>query len=343
MKVHTTSPYQFQPNELLDQDRHATNTIYAVDAINDVTSKRYSHMPLVIQFSQNVAGGYSDSLNKEQRTFRFYCPNAIVVERAFFRYIGTGANVVINITDAGTGLPPPGVTNPILSIALGSTSLLQDASFVYPVTLNAGVQYAFEITAAGAFAASLAELELFLRSDRYLPAATDQSQAAPLVLLNETNTLDAATFKSTVDPVTAVAVHNFSSTYEPALRPLMVCAHGFTSAGPINLLRFDIPRVTNGQRREKIVGVFLAAVMATVGNAGQQVALSIQNQAGSPLASAAVSVSGVAQAQVFTAVSVDLGSGTPGIKSISADDYRLVLSTSDVASVFKGYAYIFIQ
>ena len=347
-KIFTTSPYQFVVGELLDPSAQAMNTEYARDAVLDVAAKRFNHAPLTLQFVESCAVGYTQALSQEQRSFRFFCPNTIELVRAFFSYQGTGAGsgstVQVNLVDMSTGLAPPGVTNPILTISADATASTQPATFLRPVVFTAGQQYRFELTASGAFAAEKAEVTLHLRSDRYTPAGTDQLQTPALVLLNETNDLSAATFAGTVTPITTAAANNFGTALVPALKPILVSAHNFTNAaGFANLLRFDIPRATNTQRRANLIRVFLAAVMSSPGNAGQTVSLQLQDQAGGVLSTTSVSVAAAAAAQTTATIAVNLATSTAGIKSTTASDYRVVLATNDVISVYKAYAYIWVE
>lgn len=348
MKVHTTSPFWFRNGALLDPAIHNQNTMYARDVVDDVSSKRYTHTPLTFSYVESCATGYTQALSAEKRSYRFTCPNTIELERAIFHYQGTGAgsgaSVFINLIDVATGNAPTGISNPILSITTDASSATQTAAFVRPVTFTAGQQYRFEISASGNFTAEKADLTLHLRSDRYLPFGTDEYQEPTLVLLSEASTQDAATFLSTVTPITTAATNNFSATYTPALKPFAVVAHNFISSTSINLLRFDIPRAMDTERRSNIVRVFLAVVMSANGAGGQTVSLQIQNQAGTVLSTTSVSVSGTQAAQTSATVATDLATYTPpAIKTNTASDYRLVLATNGAVSVFRAHALVFIE
>lgn len=345
MKLFAAVPYAFQTGELLDPSRVNEDIQAVADYDAEVSGRRFTRSALVLRFMADMQTPYTNATSAEGRAFRLSFPKTVVVERAYFSYADTaiGTTINVNVTVAGTGLAPPGITNPWLTLS-GATGAGVEATAltVVPLTLAAGGQFRIELTATGAFSAVKAELVLHLMSDRFQDTSgADAHQRPAPILLTQASDLGAATFLAAAASVVTPAAANLAAANLPGFKASCFNMPALTSATAALLARWDIPRCTSSLRRQRISAVVIYAVLAVNGAAGQTVTWTLQDQTGATLQAFSASVAGVTFATLTTSgLTIDLSSATLGIKSDGAQDYRLVCSTNGATTIQKTYCYL---
>lgn len=343
MKITPAPYYRFRDGELLDSVRANDNLQSVLDVEADVSARRIVRSMLLLRFQTDCAAGYTQALSAENRTFRFSCPRTMVLERAFWTYEGTGTDIRVDLVEVDSGLPPAGVTNPLVSVASGAP-VASDID-VTQVVLLAGVHYKFTITAAGAFSGTKADLILHLAHDRFQGLSGRDERLIPAPrYLTEQSDLSVATWLAHVDSGAQPANSNFSDGFKAGFAPVFAHMPGLTSGTSASLCRWDIPRVDTALRRQRIVAVTAYCILASAGAAGQTVTWSVQDQTGATVASWIVTVDGLTYAH-FTAhsLSISLQSATAGIASTPGSDYRIVVSTNGATTIQKTYAYVWME
>lgn len=343
MKINTSAPHIFVDGELLDPVKANGNLQACINAESEASSRRYSRSMLVLRFQTDCGAGYTQALSAENRSFRIMSPKALVIERAFWAYEGTGADIAINLTEVASGLAPAGFVNPLVSVAAGAPEATD--LDIRQIPLAAGVHYKLTMTAAGAFTGTKAELVLHVAADRFQGlSGADELQVPLPAYLTEVSTLAAATWNAHVASAVAPCDANLGDGYKAGYKPMFFHFPGLTSGTAVALTRWDVPRADSALRRQRIVAFTGYAVLASNGAAGQTVTWSVLDQAGVTVASFVIPVDGVTYAHLTAhSLTISLQAATALIRSNTSLDFRIVVATNGATTIQKTYAFFWLE
>jgi len=331
MRIQTQAPIQFATGQLLDPNKVQENQQYMLDAVAAVTEKRYAHSVISMPFYRGITA-CTQADNQATRSFLFTAPDNVMVERAFLVGALASGAAVLNVYNASTGTTAPtGIANPILTPTTTVDTQVFAQSFIIP----AGSTYRFELTGT-TFTASKLDLVLHLRTDRFNLSGTDTLTEPTVTPFTEATSLDAVAFNANVTAITSAVSSNTAAAR--ALRCQFVqLGTNFTNASDADLLRMNLPRITNTIARETIYRIDVT--FCTAANSTITVTAAVLTEAGAATGlSAAASTAASTEASASdTFPAVDLSSATAGVCQTTASDYRLTVSNGSATAVVKAY------
>jgi hypothetical protein len=353
MKVLTESPVRFHTGEILPPDEINRPWLYAADAVADVAQRRWAKSLLSLPYVESVSAPYTQAMSAEERTYRFTCPVACAIERAFLNgnLTTTTAPATWSITKTSGGSTPAGATTPWLStrgailtpaaagseasvssdgIIASATDTLQ-AQNVDRVLLEAGAEY--QVALAGTtFSLGRADVALHLAIDRWQAGGalsvpsfspslwTDASAPNANVQLNNQASL-------------ATQAAKFATLR--GMAPLLFVRHGFTSATAANLRTFTLPRFASTRAQARIVRIYLYAHTA----GATTITATLKDQAGATLATVSDVVAGTFNSADSGALSIAINGGA---SATTTSDYSLTFANSSATNCVKAYALVWI-
>lgn len=341
MKVLPVPPYTFVDDELLDPTLSNENLQGLLDAEAEASSRRYGRSILPIRFMTDIGTGYTQATTAEVRSFRLMFQHGMTIERAFFAYLGSGANISINLTEVSSGLAPAGVTNPWLTVVDGSVERTDQNNT--QVSLVAMTHYKLQITADAAFDADKAEVILHLLADRFQDTTGVDGYADPApIYLSEQDTVDAAAFLAHAASGLVPCTANLASGVVACYKPTLLSIEGLTSALAANNRRWDVPRSSSARRKANIAGVVIYVDMgAGTGAALQTVTWSILTALGATVSSFTVPVAGVTGLTSYEAHNLTIAMSVADLDAASnaGFDWSFSVATNGATTIAKTYAY----
>lgn len=296
---------------------------YAADALDDVSEKRFAICPVLFPFVDDVATGLTNASPLNLRTYRFTCPVNCTILRAFIDgNVTAGAQIDVNLTAVGTGLPPPGATTPFLALPAGSViggSDVNDIN-VQKVQLSAGVEYALIISGTS-FTTARADVILHVAVDRWFLVGNVAEPA-----FNPIRFVDELADGEVLNDENISALANAASQFTArGMACFLVFARNFHSATPAAQLTFTVPSYIAARTNARLVRAYLttsssagiANVTATVRDAAAVVVLTLTRSTTTTIGTTA---SGT--------LAIPLNVGDP---SAAAQDFSVTFTTAFVS------------
>ena len=340
MKVLTEQPIRFATGGLVDPDEVNKAFLYAADALEDVSERRWQRTAVVLPYTVDCAVPYTQALSGDVLAYLFTAPWDCVVERGFLSgNITTGSTsaLVVDVVDTVGGQIPAGCTSPFLSVGpVGPVAAEVFDRSAGSFRMLAGQTYQFSIKASPSFSTNRLDLILHLAVDRW--ASTPYPSFDP-VLLTDANAADPGVVNGNKS---ALVIEAAKLTTVRGLSPMVCVKHNFNNATSVNALLFPIPRLRTPRAFQRVVRIDFVVVMATT--AGTTVTCGLHNNGGTLLASAVANVAGVATATATTGpIAVVIDTTTTGITAIPTSDYSIRFSAGSAVNVLKAYATVWTE
>jgi hypothetical protein len=362
MKVLTEAPVRFRNGEILPPADLNRNWLYAQDALDDIATRRWSKGLLTLPYVESCASPYTQATPAEERTYRFRCPVACAVERAFLNGNMTVAAAPAEwaITKTTGGSTPSGATVPwvttrggILTPASASAEPsvssdglvaavtdVVDASNVDRVLLEADTEYQIRLSGT-TFSMSRADLALHLAIDRFQAAggAPNRPSFSP-TLLRDSDPPDA-----TVQLANQSALNTEAAKLATlkGMTPMLFLRHNVLPATDADLCTFTIPRISTVRGKATIVRIYLWAVMSAAAAAGA-VTATLRDETGATLNTVSATVTGLTfQSADSGVISRSMMAAFSNTSSTPAQDYSIVLANGSATNCLKVYALVWVQ
>jgi hypothetical protein len=355
MKVITNNPIVFEAGDTLAPEDLNKCFLYAKDALEDVSQRRWAKGMIVYPFVEDVGTAYTQAMNVEERTYRFTSPVNCVIERGYFHgdftatpVAGDTVGLRVDLTTAG-GAVPAGATAPYLqtgaTAVASATTDTSDANLEH-VALTAGTEYKFivSIAAGGVFTLNRFDLILHVAVDRW---STGGTLVVPF--FDPTLFVDGFAGGNAVNVNANITSLNTQAALlanaKTAPMPILIALRHGTAATPfvsglsINLRKFTIPRVASARCRMVLKRCYLYAYTA----GAVTISATLKDNTGAAVASFGVAGTLSCVVPAGGQASVDSGALNialdGGVSATTASDYTIELANSSAGTnCIKAYA-----
>jgi hypothetical protein len=343
MKVLTSQPIAFETGDTLAPEDLNAVFLYAKDALEDVSSKRWAEGMIPFPFVEDVGTAYTQAMNVEERTYRFTCPVNCVVKRGYFSgnftatpAAGDTVGLRVDLTDTG-GAVPAGATAPYLqsgATAVASATTDTSDSNLERVALTGGTEYKFvvSIAAGGVFTLNRFDVVLHVDVDRWsVSGSLAIPNFDPTPFVDGVAGGNAATVAALQTSLNTEAAKLANAKTAP-MPILLAVRHNFTNATSINVTRFTIPRVASARAKMVLKRIYIYAYTA----GATTVRGILRDQAGAQIGgNIDCVVAGTQASKDSGALSVALDGG---VSATTTSDYTFELVDTSATNVIKAYA-----